>query len=263
MRIRATLAAATVSGALALTALAVPTAQADEVVGDTTISNVVVNSAKPVVVGTTNKVTFTVSFTATDDSGVSWAQTVLWHGTDFDNDMDGGLVSEADKATCTTVSGTTANCKQSFTVDPQADLVNALAGGGWKVWALAQGNDADYIEKDNAKGFSLQRYSKLTVNASPEPVKKGGTLTATGALTRANWDTHKYAGYTSQPVKLQFRKTSSSTYPTTYLKTATSSSTGSLKSTSTASYDGYWRYYFLGTSTTPAVKATGDFVDVQ
>ncbi|MFD7677299.1 calcium-binding protein, partial [Streptomyces sp. NPDC060187] len=27
--------------------------------------------------------------------------------------------------------------------------------------------------------------------------------------------------------------------------------------------DGYFRYNFAGTSTTPAVKATGDYVDVQ
>ncbi|MGW1889959.1 DUF5707 domain-containing protein [Streptomyces sp. NPDC002004] len=280
MRIRATMAAATVSGALALTALAVPAAQAadspaaaaaktatsvnapaDESNGDTAISNLVVNGGKPVVVGTTNKVTFTVSFTVTDDSGVARAQTVLWHGTDFNNDIDGGIVSESDWASCTAVDSTTSNCKESFTVDPQTQLANFLAGGGWKVWAIGQGNDGDYVQKDNAKGFSVQRYSKLTVNASPEPVKKGGTITVTGALTRANWDTHKYAGYTVQPVKLQFRKKDSSTYST--VKTVTSSSTGSLKTTVTASVDGYWRYSFAGTSTTPAVNATGDFVDVQ
>jgi len=33
--------------------------------------------------------------------------------------------------------------------------------------------------------------------------------------------------------------------------------------TATASEDGYWRWCFAGTSTTPAVNATGDHVDVQ
>jgi hypothetical protein len=92
-------------------------------------------------------------------------------------------------------------------------------------------------------------------------VAKGKTITVTGALTRANWDTFKYAGYTNQPVKLQFKKKGSTTYST--VKTVTSSSTGGLKTTVTAASDGYWRYSFAGTSTTPAVTSTSDFVDVQ
>ncbi|MFF3535203.1 calcium-binding protein, partial [Streptomyces sp. NPDC002466] len=30
-----------------------------------------------------------------------------------------------------------------------------------------------------------------------------------------------------------------------------------------ASVDGYWRYSFAGTSTTPTVTTAGDFVDVR
>ncbi|MEU9214253.1 hypothetical protein AB0D27_41810 [Streptomyces sp. NPDC048415] len=45
--------------------------------------------------------------------------------------------------------------------------------------------------------------------------------------------------------------------------TCKSDSTGNLKTTTTATVDGYFRYSFAGTSTTPAVSATGDFVDVQ
>ncbi|MFG2125084.1 hypothetical protein [Streptomyces sp. NPDC048710] len=41
------------------------------------------------------------------------------------------------------------------------------------------------------------------------------------------------------------------------------SSTGNLTTTVPASEDGYWRWNFAGTSTTPPVKATGDFVDAQ
>jgi hypothetical protein len=68
-------------------------------------------------------------------------------------------------------------------------------------------------------------------------------------------------GYTRQAVKFQFRKKTSSTYTT--LKTIKSSSTGTLKTTSRAKVDGYWRYSFAGTSTTPAVSAAGDYVDVR
>ncbi|MFE9862619.1 hypothetical protein ACFYPZ_07570 [Streptomyces sp. NPDC005506] len=312
MRIRATLAAATVSGALALTAFAVPAAQATDGTGlaqahnlalqasghqsgmqarsltaadsgdpyelNATFSNIKVNSSKSaIVVGTTNAVHVSYSFTFTHASDADPTADDFVSGIDiYRNTDDGNFLFGDAPATCTAASSTVANCKGSIDIHPQEELTNADAGAHWTGEAFAtayNGQDPsdpniDWSKvgtayQDAVSSNALQRYSKLTVNASPEPVKKGGTLTITGALTRANWDTHKYAGYTVQPVKLQFRKTSSSSYPTTYLKTVTSSSTGSLKTTYTATYSGYWRYNFLGTSTTPAVKATGDYVAVQ
>ncbi|TXS41066.1 calcium-binding protein [Streptomyces sp. uw30] len=259
MRMRATL--GIVTGALALSALAVPAAQADEVVGDTAISNVVVNGGKAVVVGSTAKKTITVSFTVKDGSGVDWAQAILYHGASIESSDSGAVANSSDgRATCTVASATTSNCKSTFDLEPGVNLFNSVAGS-WKVWAIAAGNDADYVQKDNAKSFNVQRASKLTVNASPEPVAKGKTITVTGKLTRANWDRGTYNGYVTQPVKLQFRKNGSNTYTT--VKTVKTNSTGDLKTTVTASTDGYFRYSFAGTTTTPAVNATGDFVDVR
>ncbi|MFE9098762.1 DUF5707 domain-containing protein [Streptomyces sp. NPDC007264] len=279
MRIRASV--AIVTGALALTALAVPAAQAadapgvgalaqsvrantakspaDESYGDTKISNVVVNGGKAIVFGPTTKKTFTVTFTATDNSGIDSAMALLWHGSTFKN-LDGGMVSNEDTATCTTVNATTVNCKETFTVDAYYDLLNSYAGT-WKVWAIAQGKDADYVQKDNVKSVLVQRASQLTVNASPEPVKKGKTITVTGKLSRANWESGKYAGYSGQSVKLQFAKKGSSTYST--VKTIKTDGTGNLKTTVKASVDGTYRYAFAGTSSTPAVNAAGDFIDVK
>lgn len=279
MRIRASVAVMT--GALALSALAVPAAQADDsnsvskftrsvkadaavgpaddVSGDTTISNVVVNGGKPVVMGATTKNTFTVSFTAADDSGIDWAAAVVWRGSTFD-DLDGGMVPNEEEAVCTKVNTTTSTCKQTFTFDANYDLVNSLAGG-WKVWALAQGTDFDFVQKDNAKGFSLQRMSKLTVNASPEPVVKGKTITVTGALTRADWETNKYAGLSGQSVVLQFRKAGTTNY--TNVKGIKSATGGALKTTVTASTDGYYRFTYAGIASTAAVSAAGDYVDVK
>ncbi len=71
----------------------------------------------------------------------------------------------------------------------------------------------------------------------------------------------KYGGYGSQSVKLQFRKKSSSTYTT--LKTVKTDSKGNLKTTTTATADGYYRFSFAGNSSTQAVSAAGDLVDVQ
>ncbi|MEU9351701.1 DUF5707 domain-containing protein [Streptomyces griseoloalbus] len=288
MRIRATVAA--VSGALALTALAVPAAQADAR-GDAdlskpsaaerfgtpsaksgfgiaaaaeelpVVSKVTVNAGKAVVVGTTYAKTFTVSLTASHPSGIEDAYVDLWHGTDVEDGLDGYLYPNEEAADCKASSATTSTCKLTITAAPGVDLYKNALAGTWKVTAAALAGDGSMHWDDYHATHRVQRYSKLTVNASPEPVKKGRTITVTGKLSRANWETFKYAGYTNQSVKLQFRKKDSSTYTT--LKTIKSNSTGNLSTTVTASADGYYRYSFAGTSTTPAVNAAGDFVDVQ
>ncbi|MER7839338.1 DUF5707 domain-containing protein [Streptomyces sp. NPDC096040] len=259
MRIRAI--GAGITGALALSAFAVPVAQADEVAGDTTISNVVVNGGKSVVVAATSTKTITVTFTAKDDSGVKSAMAILWHGSTFDTSDSGAVANSSNHyATCTAVNATTSNCKASFDFEPGYNAINAVAGT-WKVWGIASGKDADYVQKDNVKTFKVLRQAKLTANATPEPVKKGKTITVTGSLTRANWDAGKYSGYGSQSVALQFRKKGSSTY--TNVKGIKSSSTGALKTTTTATVDGYYRFSFAGNGTTGAVSATGDFIDVK
>ncbi|MEU6527734.1 hypothetical protein ABZ869_00905 [Streptomyces sp. NPDC046928] len=302
MRIRATVAA--VSGALALSALAVPAAQADgssvdradvakvrraalaatgraaAAEGEPYALNVSFSNfkiAKTIEVGTTNRVSTSVSYTLTHGADVDieaadfLTDPILYKGsfTAPENRLYG------DKpATCTATSATTATCKGTIDVYPaQSELINSDAGG-WKASAEAtafNGEDPDAEVFDITKvGYTsqgglgttlLRRYSKQTVNASPEPVKKGKTLTVTGKLSRANWEDNKYHGYTAQPVKLQFRKKDSSTYTT--LKTVTTNGTGELKATVTATVDGYFRYTFAGTSTTPAATAAGDYVDVR
>ncbi|WP_406726874.1 calcium-binding protein [Streptomyces sp. GD-15H] len=290
MRIRATLVAA-VSGALALSALAVPAAQADGPGGVNldkttaaerfgtpaasanstfsaaaaeelpTVSKVTVNSGKALVVGTTYAKTITVSLTASHPAGVVDAYIDLWHGTDVETDIDGYLAPNEEVANCTASSATTSTCKLTITAVPGDDLYKNALAGTWKVTAGVLSGDGSIYWNDYQKTHRVQRYSKLTVNAAPEPVKKGATLTVTGKLTRANWETFRYAGYTNQAVKLQFRKKNSNTYTT--VKTLKTNSTGNLKTTVKASVDGYHRYNFEGTSTTPAVKAAGDFVDVK
>ncbi|MFG3588061.1 hypothetical protein [Streptomyces sp. NPDC047990] len=240
-------------------------------------SNVKVNGGKAFAVGTTNHVAVPVTYTLTHGTEVKITAAdfltgpYLYKGsfTDPDNMLFG-----VDPAKCTATSSTTASCKGNIDVYPaEGDLINSDAGA-WKAAGLAiayNGQNPDSPTFDISKvgvadqgGFTspnVQRYSRLTVNAAPEPVKKGKTVTVTGKLSRANWETNKYAGYTGQSVQLQFRKKNSSTYTT--VKTVKTDGTGNLKTTTTASVDGYYRYSFAGTSTTPAVKATGDFVDVK
>ncbi|MFJ2905392.1 hypothetical protein ACIQOU_16290 [Streptomyces sp. NPDC091279] len=305
MRKRTTVAA--ITGALALSALAVPASAAGapkpaaSVAGavslahgadsgkaafsaavagtpynlDASFSKVKVtyNKGKNIAVGTTNVVKVPVSFTLTHGADVDihakdfYALAELYRGNSF---ADSYPWFDSAKAKCTDSSATVATCTTSVSVNP-LELLNTDAGA-WKaaVFAVAyNGEDPEegnldkvgIAVKDKVAAFNLQRLSKLTVDASPEPVKKGKTITVTGKLSRANWETGTYAGYTVQPVKLQFRKKSATTYTT--VKTIKSNSTGNLKTTTKATVDGYFRYSFAGTSTTPAINATGDYVDVK
>ncbi|WP_329614664.1 hypothetical protein OG244_17210 [Streptomyces brevispora] len=314
MRTRATVAA--VSGALALSALVLPSAaQADGAHGsadsaavaraaqaaaaapsaaktgarsaapaaepipgqlDLTFSKFTVNGGKPIVVGTTYTkrvaTTFTVTHAADVDIFASdFALDVSLYRGSFDfptNELYGDVVP-----VCKAVSAKVATCKGNIAIEPGFDLIGNADATKWKAMGFAVDyNGQDGLEnpdfskigfalQDNLGGSSLQRASKQTVNASPEPVKKGKTLTVTGWLSRANFDDLKYHGYTVQPVKLQFRKKGSSTYTT--VKTVKTNNKGDLKTTVKATVDGYWRYSFAGTSTTPAATATGDYVDVK
>ncbi|MDQ0714241.1 putative membrane protein [Streptomyces luteogriseus] len=284
MHMRATVAA--VAGALALSALVVPAAQAADAPSgkqafssaaadtgtgttastlDVTFSNVKVNSGKNIVVGTTNMVSVPVTFTVThaadlDTSSDNFATgPLIYHGSSLDT-ADNVLISD-DPATCTAASSTVLNCKGVINIRPaDGDLFNSDAGT-WGAGALAVTSDGAEKMQGGLGTTKVQRYSKLTVNAGPEPVYKGKTITSTGKLSRANWEDNAYHGYTNQPVKLQFRKAGTSTYTT--VKTVYSDSYGNLKATATAQYDGYWRFSFAGTTTTPAVNATGDYVDVK
>ncbi|MFL4905130.1 hypothetical protein ACJ6WF_18540 [Streptomyces sp. MMS24-I2-30] len=309
MRIRATVAA--VSGALALSAFAMPGAhaatadssykadtaavlraahsatpgktafRAAATAGDApyalnaTFSNFKV--AKSVKFGIGGHVVFTASYTMTHGADVDITATdfvtgpYIYRGS-FDTPTN--MLFGDNPATCKVTSATTAACTGKIDVYPgEGDLANTEAGT-WKGAALAiayNGQDptsdtfdyskVGYADQGNLASTLVLHNSMLTADASPEPVKKGRTLTVTGKLTRANWDRSIYQGYAAQPVKLQFRKAGSSTYTT--LKTIKTSSTGTLKTTVTASADGYYRYSFAGTTNTAAVSAAGDYVDVR
>ncbi|MFF3913212.1 hypothetical protein ACFYZB_06920 [Streptomyces sp. NPDC001852] len=280
MRIRATVAA--VSGALVLTALAVPAAQAVTDSGAPYTLNAsfsTVSIAKAVKVGTTNEVSVSYSYTLTHGSDVNihasdfYTDAFLYHGTYSDTAPE--LYGD-NPATCTDVTSTTATCKGSVNIYPansstDGGLLNAWAGS-WSVAAETvafngqnqQNPDMSKVGYKDQSGLGttlVQRNSTLTTTVSSTSVYKGKTVTVSGKLSRANWEDHQYHGYTGQPVKLQFRKAGTTTYTT--VKTVNTDSYGNLKTTVTVNSSGYWRYSFAGTSTTPAVSATGVYVGAK
>jgi hypothetical protein len=109
-------------------------------------------------------------------------------------------------------------------------------------------------------GFTVVRAARLTTNASPEPVRKGRSITVTGKLERADWQTLRYHGYSKRKVQLQWRSPTG-TYHS--VATTTTADDGSVRLRVIAKRDGCYRFSFAGSSTTQAVTSRGDCVDVR
>jgi hypothetical protein len=137
-------------------------------------------------------------------------------------------------------------------------FANAEAGRFRTEVYVSYGDDENV--HDEGPGFQILRAARLTTNAAPEPVVAGRTLTVTGALTRANWETLKYAGYTQRDVTLQFKRSGGSWAA---VKTATSGKGGRISTTVKAGRDGCYRFVFGGSSTTAGVTSGADCVDVR
>ncbi|MGI3784056.1 MAG: excalibur calcium-binding domain-containing protein [Janthinobacterium lividum] len=99
----------------------------------------------------------------------------------------------------------------------------------------------------------VKKSVSLTVNASPETVTKGKKITIAGSVRR---DGKKVKLQTA----LEFREDGGDYAE---VKAVTSSSTGALKTTVTASRSGAFRYTYAGSPTTEAGASPGDHVVVK
>ncbi|MFF0205951.1 calcium-binding protein [Streptomyces sp. NPDC005017] len=247
-------AATTVVASLTVLNLSASTATAETREGDTQILAASVNGGRPLVIGTPAEASFTATVTASDPSGIDYIDALLYRGPFT---APTGALAAAVKHPCTTVNATTTRCSFEFVMGENW-LHNGDAGT-WRLFVDTAALDGDYHRKA-AASVSVLRTSKVTANAAPEPVTKGKPITVTGALSRVNWNDARYDRYANQPVRLQFR-TPTGTYAT--VRTITASPTGYLKTTVTATRDGYWRYSYPGNTTTGPANAPGDYVDVR
>ncbi|WP_405771268.1 hypothetical protein [Streptomyces sp. NBC_01538] len=264
MRIRATVAA--VTGALALSAFAVPAAHA-AAAPDLTFTKVTVNKGKPIVARASGTTSVPVTYTFKHAVGLGIGPDklltgpVLYVGASFGLDV---RLGGDEPGTCTATSSTVASCKgfiDLHTDDERNRLFNTDARK-WNVGAIALTNRGAVKTQGGLGVTQIKFHSKLsTTDATPEPVAAGATITVKGTLTRANWKTHKYEGYVNAPVALQFQKKGTTAFTT--VKTIRAGAAGALKTTVTASVDGTYRYVFAGSTTTAPVTAAGDYVDVK
>jgi hypothetical protein len=101
-----------------------------------------------------------------------------------------------------------------------------------------------------------------TLNATPEPVKKGKKITVRATLKRISWTKKMpYGTYSGQPVALQFEAKGAKTFKT--VKTVKTTKGGKFSTTVTASKSGTWRVSYAGNSTTGSAVSTTDAVTVK
>ncbi|MBO7936111.1 hypothetical protein [Streptomyces antibioticus] len=271
---RRTATVATFVGALGLSVLNAPAAQAADT--GITVSGIVINNGKPIVVGTSKVVEPPIRFNIALPAGYSTANPFRYDAEPF---LYRGSISTAAKTgenyigpggyTCYETDAKHARCEGNLYIDPDRtqDHVDSNSDATtWKVGVTlrlfkADGGLKTEERETRSTTVPFRRAAKVTTNASPEPVTKGKPITVTGKLTRANWSTKKYGTYSGRTVGLQFRAKGTDTYKT--IKKATTSSTGSLKTTVTASVDGYYRWVYNGNATTGATTSTADYIDVR
>jgi hypothetical protein len=238
-------------------AFAGPATSGDETAGTTQISNVVVNGGKALVIGTSGTPEFSATFTATDPSGIASAGLDLYHGSY--NTPDGVLLGET---SCGAAGATTFACSTFFRVDARYSLDKNALAGAWRAADWARASDGVGSTDRHALGsVAIKRATSIVGDATPEPVVKGKTITITGGLNRADWESHTFQGYAAQPVALQWQKLGTTTWTT--VKTVQTDTNGKLKTTVVAGSDGAYRFSFAGDATSALVTSVADYVDVQ
>jgi hypothetical protein len=250
-----------VAGGAAALSLLTATAAHAEGEGDIRVTRTVVNGGKNVIIGTSKVVEYPIAITVKDDSGVKGLTRV----STFSTGNGYGFGDWVD-TTCRRTSSTTSVCTATMKIDPawiadSDDIDSNKIAGIWQVNATVKANDGDYWISDRIAEFKVKRASKLTTDATPEPVAKGATLTITGKLSRANWEDLKYHGFTGQEVKLQYRPAGAAHYST--VKAVKTGDAGTLSTKVTVTSAGSWRWYFPGTTTTARVVSAGDAVALK
>ncbi|MFE0730565.1 hypothetical protein ACFW2X_20395 [Streptomyces antibioticus] len=252
---------AVVAGGAAIVFTGVAAVPAGAAEGGVSFSRVTVNGGKPIVIGVNDEVEVRAAFRMTTKLKFDFEPTVL----PYRGKLESGdrLYSAVITSDCKVVDKAKGICDvdEWLYIDPRhVDFGNEDAGT-WKtaaqVFLLGNAQDVDDVNLP----LQVKRATRVTVNASPEPVAAGKTLTVAGRVTRANWNTHTYQGYAGRTVSLQFKAAGASSYTT--VKKVTSSGTGALKTTVKATKPGRWRWTYYGNSTSGAKSSAGDYVAVR
>ncbi|NYV78357.1 hypothetical protein [Streptomyces sp. UH6] len=247
-----------VAGGAAAVFTAVAAAPAGAAEGGVSFTRVQVNDGKPIVIGVSNEVAVPASFRMATTEAWEFPHVFLYRGAANGGDELWHAIETSD---CVKVSAGVCDFDETMYFDPSEWDMSNKEAGAWKVAARVyfKGDGAD--TDDEGLTVHVKRNSRLTVNASPEPVTKGKSITVTGKVTRADWETRKYVSYGGRLVSLQFKPAGSTSYTT--VKKVYANSSGDLRTTVTASRTGTWRWVYHGNTTTGPSTSSGDNVVVR
>ncbi|WP_328914348.1 MULTISPECIES: hypothetical protein [unclassified Streptomyces] len=150
-----------------------------------------------------------------------------------------------------------ANSKGNFKLDGGV----ATPKGYWRLYYPAQ---TDYLAGySNSVHFSRTDTRITGFNASPEPVRKGRTITTVGTLSRLSAAKGtKWATWSKQRVYIYFLPKGKKSY--TYMGSAVTNSKGHFTHKFTAKKDGTWTaVWFTPNGSYVDAESAGDYVDVR
>ncbi|MFI6484253.1 hypothetical protein ACIBH1_40465 [Nonomuraea sp. NPDC050663] len=156
-----------------------------------------------------------------------------------------------------------------FTFDLDETVSGVFAGGMWvlpgapsKATCGVVVRNSHGVTASSSFTYDLQRHARIvSLNAGPEPVRKGRRITVTGVLQGTNTVGTAYGHLNGGRVSIQFRKKGSTTWST--LSTVTTSGKGNFSRAFTAKSDGTWRAVYGGTWSFTKATSGSDYVDVR
>ncbi|WP_066953608.1 hypothetical protein [Streptomyces lushanensis] len=229
-----------------------PAAAPEARTGALKISDVDVADTPLVVTGNQQ---LTAAYTVTDPSGAADTDVVLYHGS---YDRPTGMLTDASRPVCTRLSATAQRCTVILSAYDLLRL-GAANAGTWHLAVVADSATGHVEDHDIATATLVRKAGLSTVDVTPEPVRKGGRITATGTLTHDDWDGTAPSGYAGRTVKLQFRK--GTTWTT--VATGTTDASGRVRIGAPApAANGAYRLAYTGDPGGPVLSGT-DSVTVR
>ncbi|GII52407.1 hypothetical protein Pth03_07960 [Planotetraspora thailandica] len=133
----------------------------------------------------------------------------------------------------------------------------AMSSGYWRLHYINYDRDFNTVSA-SAHATVKYRTAISSLNAAPEPVRKGKTITVSGVLKR---HTSSWLPLSGQSVRVYFRPYGSKTW--SYMGAARSDRNGKWHKGFKASRDGTWMAKYNGSSTYLTTSSAGDYVDVR
>ncbi|GAA4091885.1 hypothetical protein [Nonomuraea soli] len=156
-----------------------------------------------------------------------------------------------------------------YTFDLDETVSGVFEGGMWvmpgapnKATCGVVVRNSHGVTASSSFTYDLQRHARIvSLNAGPEPVRKGKRITVTGVLQGTNTTGTAYGHLNGGWVSIQFRKKGSTTWST--LGGITTSGKGNFSRAFTAKADGTWRAVYGGGWAFTKATSGSDYVDVR